>query len=66
MPESAKVKEVRRHYNEVKKLRNQVGKKARGKPKTSAVHKDYKLLNREYKKVGQQLGKLTKLKPRRS
>lgn len=66
MPENAKVKEVRRHYNEVKKLRNQVGKKALGKPRTSAVHKDYETLNREYKKVGQQLGKLTKKKPRRS
>ena len=65
MPESSKVKEVRKHYNEVKKLRNQIGKKARGKPKTSAVQKDYKLLNREYKKVGQTLGRLTGRKPRR-
>jgi hypothetical protein len=60
-----KIRAVRREYHEAKKLYNQMGKKARGKPKSSAVYKDYKLVKRAYKKVGQQLGKLTGLKPRR-
>ena len=62
----SKIAEARRNYNEIKKLRNKVGAKARGKPKTSQVQKDYRLLNREYKKAGQHLGKLTGRKPRKS
>jgi hypothetical protein len=66
MPKSSQtISAVRRDYNEVKKLRNQLGKKARGKPKTSAVYKDYRTVNREYKKIGQHLGKLTGRKSRK-
>lgn len=61
----AREKAVRREYNAVKKLRNQIGKKARGKPKSSPIYKDYKLVNREYKKVGQELGRLTGRKSRK-
>ena len=63
---AARIQEARRYYNEAKKLRNKLGKKARGKPKSSTVYKDYKLINREYHKAGEHLGRLTGRKSRRA
>jgi hypothetical protein len=61
---SAKVKEVRKEYEAVKRLYKTTGKKAFGKAKSSEAYKDYREVKRAYKKIGGQLGKLTKLKPR--
>lgn len=62
---AAREKAVRREYGAIKKLYNQIGRRARGKPKSSAIYRDYKLVKREYKKVGQELGRITGRKPRR-
>jgi len=62
---AAKVRAARAEYMEVKKLYNQIGKKARGKAKTSQIYKDYRAVKKEYKSAGQRLGKLTGRKSRK-
>lgn len=62
---SKNIASLRKDYEQMKRLYKAVGKKAFGKAKSSAVYKDYKAVKRAYKKIGTQLGKATKLKPRR-
>ena len=62
---SKNVAGLRRDYEQVKRLYKKAGKAAMGKAKSSAVYKEYKVVKRAYKKIGTQLGKATKLKPRR-
>ncbi len=62
---SAAAKTVRKDYEAVKRVYKAAGKKAFGKPKSSAAYKDYKTVKAEYKRVGSKLGKLTGRKPRK-
>ena len=62
---TSKIAAKRKEYTAVKRLYQQAGKKAQGKPKTSIPYREYKTVKREYKRIGEQLGKLTGRKKRR-
>ncbi|HVP24131.1 MAG TPA: hypothetical protein VMS77_09505 [Conexivisphaerales archaeon] len=68
MPRQSKqtlIKKARREYDELDRAYHKIGDKAMGKPKTSAIHRDYVAVKRERNRVGRHLGKLTGRKPRR-
>lgn len=65
MASSSNIATKRKEYEAVKREYKKAGKKAFGKPKSSAVYKEYKAVKRVYNQVGSQLGRLTGKKPRR-
>jgi len=62
MPRQSKktlIASARRDYNKLNRAYHAAGKKAFGKPKKSAVHKDYETIKRARNSAGRRLGKLT-------
>jgi len=55
----AKVREAAADLKLAARTRKKVGTLALGKPKSSRVHKDYKLTDRVYQAAGRKLAKLT-------
>jgi cell division septum initiation protein DivIVA len=53
------VREAARTFGLAKKVRRQLGEKARGKPKSSKIHKDYVKSDRAYQQAGSRLARLT-------
>jgi|WetSurMetagenome_2_1015567.scaffolds.fasta_scaffold607457_2 hypothetical protein len=62
--ESSTTREVRRQYEQVKRLCRKVGAKAAGKPARSQAQRDYAEVKGEYHRLGRKLGKLTKKRAR--
>jgi hypothetical protein len=56
----AKVRETAAEMKLAARARKKIGGLALGKPKSSRVHKDYKLADAAYQSAGKRLGKLTK------
>jgi hypothetical protein len=65
MSKKTKIASARREYASLNSLYHKVGKKAFGKPASSAVKKDYRKVKAERNRAGAILGRLTGRKPRR-
>jgi hypothetical protein len=55
----SRIAAARREYNRLTRAYHVAGKRAAGKPTSSTVKKDYRLIKRERERVGRQLGRLT-------
>ena len=56
---SKATREAAKEFDKARRLRKTIGKQALGKPKSSKVHKDYAVVDREYQKTGRKLAKFT-------